>query len=58
MAEALDAISGQGKTQNGAGGKENNMDEPPSDITALDITVERDVKLLRRADAKYVSLTT
>ncbi len=55
MAETLDVISSQGKTQNGVEDKENNMNEPPSDIKASDITVEGDVKLLRRANDKYVS---
>ncbi len=57
VAEALDVISGQVKTQNGAGGKENNLNEPPSDVSASDITVEGDVKLLRQVDSKYVPLT-
>ncbi len=56
MAEALDIISNQTKTQNGVGGKKHSMDEPPSYITASDMTVEGDLKLLSRGNDKYVSL--
>ncbi len=52
MAETLDAISSQGKTQKGVEDNENNMNEPPPYIKASGITVEGDVKLVRRASDK------